>query len=283
MKLLHSIAELREARAQIVPEARIGFVPTMGFLHEGHLSLVAASKAACDLTFVSIYVNPSQFGPSEDLSSYPRDLKRDLELLSGYGVDYVFFPSNAEIYPQGYKTWVEVSDISSRLCGASRPGHFRGVATIVLKLVNLVQPHSMFMGSKDFQQVLVLMTMLRDLNLQVNLVSCPIVREADGLAMSSRNSYLDTEQRQRALCLSSALKAAQAAFRSGERSVPALLDIATKTIGARGRIDYLELVDPASLEPLTRVDETSRLIMAVYIDKVRLIDNAALGDGESDE
>ncbi len=278
MKLLHSITELREARARIAPGTSVGFVPTMGYLHEGHLSLVAASKAACELTFVSIYVNPSQFGPNEDLASYPRDLERDLELLSTYGVDYVFFPSTEEIYPEGYKTWVEVSGISQRLCGASRPGHFRGVATIVLKLVNLVQPHSMFMGSKDFQQVLVLKTMLRDLNLQVNLVSCPIIREADGLAMSSRNSYLDSQQHQRALCLSSAIKAVQAAFRAGQRSVPALLEIAGETIGDRGRIDYLELVDPERLEPVTTVDDMSRLIMAVYIDKVRLIDNAALGE-----
>ncbi|HOH46674.1 MAG TPA: pantoate--beta-alanine ligase [Candidatus Cloacimonadota bacterium] len=276
--MLHSITELREARARIAPGTSVGFVPTMGYLHEGHLSLVAASKAACELTFVSIYVNPSQFGPNEDLASYPRDLERDLELLSTYGVDYVFFPSTEEIYPEGYKTWVEVSGISQRLCGASRPGHFRGVATIVLKLVNLVQPHSMFMGSKDFQQVLVLKTMLRDLNLQVNLVSCPIIREADGLAMSSRNSYLDSQQHQRALCLSSAIKAVQAAFRAGQRSVPALLEIAGETIGDRGRIDYLELVDPERLEPVTTVDDMSRLIMAVYIDKVRLIDNAALGE-----
>lgn len=278
MQLVHTIAEMRVVRRELPTDKSIGFVPTMGYLHEGHLSLVKASNDNCDITIVSIYVNPSQFGPNEDLSSYPRDLERDLHLLSQYGVDYVFFPTNEQIYPPNYKTWVEVEGLSGILCGASRPGHFRGVATIVLKLVNIVKPDHIFMGSKDFQQVKVLQTMLRDLNLESRIVACPIVREADGLAMSSRNSYLDPAQRQRALCLSQAIKLVQQATASGERDATKLQQIAEEHCSQYGQVDYIQIVDSENLQPLKQVDSSSRIIMAVFIDRVRLIDNAALGE-----
>ena len=278
MKLIEQIDELKQIRADLDPELKIGFVPTMGYLHQGHLSLVEASCRACDITIVSIFVNPSQFGPKEDLSAYPRDLKRDLELLSAYAVDYVFYPQASQIYPAGYKTWVEVSDLSSRLCGASRPGHFRGVATIVLKLINLVRPHSMYMGIKDYQQTVVLAKMIEDLHLDTRIIACPIVREADGLAMSSRNSYLDAEQRNRALCLSQAIKVVQQAFTGGVQEADALQDIAVEIIAASAQVDYVQIVDPHLLAPIQTAQADSRIIMAAFVDKVRLIDNAAVGE-----
>ncbi|MDD3524934.1 MAG: pantoate--beta-alanine ligase, partial [Candidatus Cloacimonetes bacterium] len=207
MKLINTLAEMQALKH---PEGfKIGFVPTMGYLHEGHLSLVDASKKDCDLTIVSIFVNPAQFGENEDLDSYPRDMERDLSLLKARGVDYVFFPDAQMMYPNGYRTWVEVEGLSDILCGASRKGHFRGVCTVVLKLVNIVKPHFMYMGDKDYQQQSILRIMLKDLNLDTTIVGCPIVREQDGLAKSSRNVYLDPNNRQIALCLYRALIQAQ--------------------------------------------------------------------------
>lgn len=268
-----------QSLAKTWPQASsIGFVPTMGYLHEGHLSLVAESNLKCDITVVSIYVNPSQFGPREDLSSYPRDLDRDLELLGRHKVDYVFFPSDSEMYPTDYKTWVEVDGLSSILCGASRPGHFRGVATIVLKLVNIVKPNLMFMGEKDFQQVTVLKTMLKDLNLETQIVPCPIIREKDGLAMSSRNVYLTPQERQQALCLFEAIQKVQKLFQQDETSAQKLLAAAEQQIQNRGgKIDYLKLIDPENLADIRIAEAKSRLVMAVFIGKTRLIDNSSLG------
>lgn len=278
MRVISSIAEMKALSRSLKTDSGLGFVPTMGFLHEGHLSLVDQSVKNNPHTIVSIFVNPAQFGKNEDLSTYPRDLERDLALLESRGVMYVFHPEAAEVYPSEHKTWVEVEELSSRLCGKSRPGHFRGVATIVLKLVNIVQPDFMYMGIKDFQQTVVLERMLMDLNLDTQIVRCPIVRESDGLAMSSRNSYLDADQRIRARCLYQALEAAQNRFARGERDCAALIDTASKVIEATfGQIDYVECVDPRDLMPVETAHPDTRMVMAVLIGRTRLIDNAPLG------
>jgi len=249
----------------------------MGYFHQGHLSLVAEANRQCDTTVVSIFVNPSQFGPNEDFTSYPRDLQRDLELLNKYQVDYVFHPSPQQIYPEPYRTWVNVEGLSSILCGASRPGHFRGVATIILKLTNLIKPNLMFMGEKDFQQVTVLKTMLKDLNCNTRIVSCPIVREEDGLAMSSRNIYLNPEQRKQALCLYQTIKESQTLYKQGLKDVSLLKNRAKEIIeSSGGKIDYISFVDSNSLQEVTVADEDTRIMLAVYIGKTRLIDNALL-------
>ncbi|MDY0152481.1 MAG: pantoate--beta-alanine ligase [Candidatus Cloacimonas sp.] len=277
MKLVHTIAQMQAISRNWPADTTIGFVPTMGYLHEGHLSLVRESIIQCGITVVSIFVNPSQFGPNEDLSRYPRDLERDLELLSAFTVDYVFFPTNEQMYPATYHTWVNVEQLSEVLCGASRPGHFRGVATIVLKLVNIIKPDFMFMGEKDFQQVTVLTAMLNDLNLDCRIAPCPIVREADGLALSSRNIFLKGEERKQALCLSAAISQTQQLYAQGTRKAALLLEAATKIIAdAGGNVDYIYLVNPQSLQSETDLQDNTRIIMAVYIGKTRLIDNAAL-------
>ncbi len=258
-------------------EARIGFVPTMGFLHEGHLSLVAESTKNCDITIVSIFVNPAQFGPNEDLESYPRDLDRDLALLEQNGVDYVFFPDPDMMYPKPYHTWVEVSDLSGILCGASRPGHFRGVCTVVLKLVNIVKPHFMYMGEKDFQQLTILTIMHRDLNLSTRIIGCPIIRESDGLAKSSRNVYLNSADRKIAVCPSQALFKARSAVAAGFRDAAALIATAKADITASGaKVDYVEIVSATDLSKADIIDEQSRMLIAVYVGKTRLIDNLQL-------
>ncbi|MCF7919834.1 MAG: pantoate--beta-alanine ligase [Candidatus Cloacimonetes bacterium] len=254
-----------------------GFVPTMGFLQEGHLSLVRLAKKQCDVVVVSIYVNPTQFSPSEDLASYPRDFERDYALLAELEVDYIFFPDNNEMYPPDYNTWVEVKGISEVLCGRSRPSHFRGVTTIVLKLVNIVQPDYMYMGEKDFQQITVLKKMLKDLNSDTIIVPCPIVREPDGLALSSRNKYLDEKQRQDALCLSKAVKLARQSVAQGCRNPEVILNIITQFItAAHGKIDYIEFRQSNDLSATEIIDKETRIFLAIYIGKTRLIDNAIL-------
>lgn len=277
MQLVHTVAEMLALSRNWPLGQKIGFVPTMGYLHQGHLSLVAEANRQCDITVVSIYVNPSQFGPNEDLSRYPRDIDRDLQLLSSYKVDYVFFPDNAQMYPPDYHSWVSVDGLSNVLCGASRPGHFKGVATIVLKLVNIVKPNLMFMGEKDFQQVAVLTAMLKDFNLDCRIVPCPIVREADGLAMSSRNVFLTAEERGQALCLSRAISLCQMLYAQGERNTSPMIDAASLIISQMGgKLDYIHIVDPASLQDIDIAEDNSRIILAVFIGKTRLIDNSAL-------
>jgi pantoate--beta-alanine ligase len=255
----------------------IGFVPTMGYLHDGHLSLIEKSNRQCDITIVSIYINPAQFAANEDLSNYPKDLDRDLALLNNYKVDYVFVPSDAMMYPKGYKSWITVYGLSEVLCGASRPVHFKGVATIVAKLVNLVNPDFMFMGEKDYQQMIILETMLKDLNFHTRIVRCPIVREKDGLAMSSRNKYLSKTERKNALCLSQSLKLANDFYKHGETNPSEvknqMTDLITK---AKGKIDYIAFVDKDSLAPVKKLDAKTRVIMAVFIGKTRLIDNCPI-------
>lgn len=275
MLQINSLQEMQEITYPT--GSRIGFVPTMGYLHEGHLSLVDASRKECKITVVSIFINPAQFGPNEDLASYPRDLERDLNLLRERGVDYVFFPSSGQMYPDGYHSWVEVEALSNILCGASRPGHFRGVCTVVLKLINLVRPHRMYMGEKDYQQLTILRTMAVDLNLPLRIVGCPIVREPDGLAKSSRNVYLDQSQRQIARSLSEALQMVQSQARSGILDSAELIRQATEHLQSRGaRVDYISIVDSRTLMPHAQIDEYSRMLLAAYVGKTRLIDNLQL-------
>lgn len=277
MQIVESVSRMLELSRDWPPKAKVGFVPTMGYLHAGHLSLVQQANLHCDITVVSIYVNPAQFGPKEDLANYPRDIDRDLQLLGNSQVDYVFFPATKEIYPEDYRTWVEVDGLSGVLCGGSRPGHFKGVATIVLKLVNIVKPHLMFMGEKDFQQVVVLQTMLRDLNVSTQIVPCPIVREKDGLAMSSRNVYLNPQEREQALCLSEAIQIIKSLYKKGITNSDELIRRGSEIIERKdGRLDYLKLVDSNSLEDMTVADSHTRIILAVFIGRTRLIDNQAM-------
>ncbi len=257
----------------------IGFVPTMGYLHEGHLSLVRRAREENDKVVVSIFVNPTQFGPNEDYNRYPRDLDRDMKLLEPIGVDAVFYPSVEEMYPEGYKTYVEVVDITERLCGASRPGHFRGVTTVCTKLFNIVMPHRAYFGKKDFQQYVVIKNMVRDLNMDLEIVPMPIVREPDGLAMSSRNTYLNPEERKAATCLYRSLKRAVELFESGERSARRIREEVVKVIEAEplARIDYVEVVDPETFRPVEQVEKGTLVALAVFVGPARLIDNVQLG------
>jgi len=257
---------------------RLGLVPTMGALHEGHLSLVRAAKSQCDVTAVSIFVNPLQFGPTEDFAKYPRTLERDSAVLEELGVDLLFVPSVAEMYPTGAKTNVEVSDLSGRLDGGSRPGHFRGVTTVVCKLFEIVRPDRAFFGQKDAAQAAVLRNMVRDLNMDAEIVVCPIVRESDGLAMSSRNAYLNAEQRQRALVLSRSLQRVKSAVDEGERDAKKLAAIGMRTIVAEpdAKLDYFAIVDPDTLEPVSSASRGTLVAVAAWIGTTRLIDNVLL-------
>jgi pantoate--beta-alanine ligase len=253
----------------------------MGFLHEGHLSLVRAARAENDHVFVSIFVNPSQFGPNEDLASYPRDPERDLALLATEGVDYVFMPSVDEIYPKGFSAAVEVGAVTEPLEGASRPGHFRGVATVVLKLFNIVQPDRAYFGKKDAQQLVVIKKMVKDLDVPVEIRPQPTVREDDGLAMSSRNAYLNTPELQKAaLVLSEALSIARKLWAIGERDTAVYYARMLEHIGeeALARVDYISLADPETLQELSRVEGSVLVSMAVRIGRTRLIDNVTLGE-----
>ena len=279
MKHIQTIAEMKAACRQAMRAGKTrGFVPTMGALHEGHLSLVRASKSRCDVTAVSIFVNPLQFGPAEDLDKYPRSLERDAELLEALGVDLLFVPGVDEMYPHGAKTYVLVQELSDKLDGASRPGHFRGVATVVAKLFEIVRPDYAFFGQKDAAQVAVLRKMVSDLNLDVELVVCPIVREQDGLAMSSRNAYLTPQQRQQALVLHRSLMRVQAAAGAGERDTAKLIEVGKQVIAEEpgARLDYFVIVDPETLDPVADVSRGALVAVAAYVGATRLIDNILL-------
>jgi pantoate--beta-alanine ligase len=256
----------------------LGFIPTMGALHEGHLSLVRASKSSCDVTAVSIFVNPLQFGPSEDLAKYPRTVDRDAGLLEELGVDLLFIPGVEEMYSGAAKTHVLVDELSDKLDGASRPGHFRGVTTVVAKLFEIVRPDYAFFGQKDAAQVAVVRKMVSDLNMDVELVVCPIVREKDGLAMSSRNVYLTPEQRQQALVLSRSLLRVQAATVAGERDSARLIEIGKHAIAEEpgARLDYFAIVDPDTLDPVADISGGALVAVAAYVGATRLIDNVVL-------
>jgi len=279
MKIITKIAELKaEIKALKSNGKIIGLVPTMGCLHEGHLSLVRSSVKKADCTVVSIFVNPTQFSPNEDFREYPRDLKNDSEILEREGVDYLFIPEASAMYPEGFKTYIEVHDLQDKLCGRSRPGHFRGVYTVVLKLFNIVDPDVSFFGQKDAQQAIVLKRMVKDLDLDVNIEILPIIREKDGLALSSRNTYLDPEQRKAALCLSKSLREADEMFKNGERKSARIIRSMEEIIKseALAKIDYVRIVDLNNLDPLARIEKEALIAVAVFIGKNRLIDNTVI-------
>ena len=257
---------------------RLGFVPTMGALHEGHLSLVRRARASSDVVAASIFVNPTQFGPNEDLAKYPRSFERDCEMLEREGVDLVFAPSAEEMYPAGAVTWVTVEELSGKLDGRSRPGHFRGVTTVVAKLLHIVEPDRAYFGQKDAAQVAIIRRMVRDLNLPVEIVVCPIVREPDGLAMSSRNAYLDPAQRKQALVLHRSLMRVQQMAEAGDHVVSKLITAGRETAAEENsvRLDYFEIVDPDTLDPANDLSRGALVAVAAYVGTTRLIDNLLL-------
>jgi len=286
--LIHTIGEMRQAlRPHRQGGARIGFVPTMGALHEGHRSLIRTARSQCDLVVVSIYVNPTQFCPGEDFEKYPRRLQSDLEACAAEGVDYVFAPSDREMYGEGSLTTVHVAKLTEPLCGAFRPGHFDGVCTVVTKLFNIVQPDVAYFGQKDAQQAIVIQRMVVDLNIPVQIVVCPTVREPDGLATSSRNAYLDPQQRKQATCLYRALRAAEEAIRSGGVRDPDQLSRIMRNVVVKAgpcEIDYLQAVDAETLEPVGPDTRKILLAGAIHLGRTRLIDNIPVDlqdEGES--
>jgi pantoate--beta-alanine ligase len=267
---------MKEMARQARAESRvIGLVPTMGALHEGHLSLIVRAKRECSPLIASIFVNPKQFGPNEDFAKYPRAFERDNEKLKQVGVDALFAPEAAEIYPKDFSTYVHVEGLSERLEGRSRPGHFRGVATVVMKLLQIVQPHRAYFGRKDAQQARLITQMARDLNLDSEIVVCPIVREPDGLALSSRNVYLNPEERKAATVLFRALQAAKGELTRGVRDALHLKSVLHRTLGKEqlATVDYAEIVDAESFEPVVRVNKACYVLLAVFFGKTRLIDN----------
>jgi pantoate--beta-alanine ligase len=276
MKIYRRIRETRSACRRA--RGRLGLVPTMGALHEGHLSLVRAAKKKCDTVAVSIFVNPKQFGPTEDLAKYPRTFERDCQLLKREGVAIVFAPSAEEMYPKGEITWVRVEGLSDKLDGRSRKGHFYGVTTVVSKLFHIVEPDVAFFGQKDAAQLAIIRRMVRDLNMPVEIVACPIVREPDGLAMSSRNAYLSAEERKRALALRRSLLRVEEAFRAGERNAGKLVAAATTVFAEEPqvRVDYFEVVDPDTLDPVAQIAKPTLVAVAAHVGSTRLIDNVVL-------
>jgi len=279
MEIISDLKQMQRLCSDLRREGRrIAFVPTMGYLHEGHLSLLREGRERGDVLVLSIFVNPTQFGPNEDLAAYPRDLQRDLDMARSVGVDLVWTPPPQQVYPEGYATYVNVEGLTEVLCGASRPDHFRGVTTVVCKLFNVVQPNVALFGQKDFQQLAVIRRMTIDLNLPVEVVGMPIVREADGLAMSSRNVYLSSEHRQQALVLSRAISAGRKMARGGMRDCSEILAALRSMIDEQhdARIDYLQICHQLTLREQAQVDDDSVLLMAVYVGKTRLIDNSFL-------
>lgn len=276
MKLITSIEEMKKSSCSARCENKvIGFVPTMGYLHDGHLSLIKASVQECDYTVVSIFVNPTQFGPGEDLESYPRNLEADKELLQAAGIDVLFYPHQKDLYPDSFQTTIKVEEKTKYLCGKSRPSFFQGVTTVVLKLFNILNPHRAFFGEKDWQQLEVIRTMVRDLNIGVVIVGKPTIRESDGLAMSSRNKYLSGEDRAIALSLSQALKSAQKSIMEGESSAENIRAEIREIIEKKNNaeIDYISICDPESFKEQNKICMRTLIALAVWVDKARLIDN----------
>jgi pantoate--beta-alanine ligase len=276
VETIRTIAWMKESARKARAEGRvIGLVPTMGALHAGHVALVERAKLDCSNVIASLFVNPKQFGPKEDFAKYPRTLEADSEKLSAAGVDALFLPDAAEIYPTGFRTYVSVDGLSERLEGRSRPGHFRGVATVVLKLLEIVQPTFAYFGRKDAQQVRIISQMVHDLNLDTEIVVCPIVREADGLALSSRNAYLTAEERRAATVLHRALEATRAEIAAGTRDALHLQAVLRKVLEAEplAAVDYAEIVDAGTFEPVTRIARPCYALLAVFLGKTRLIDN----------
>jgi pantoate--beta-alanine ligase len=284
MNICKTIDDMRAAsRPSRVAGKRLGLVPTMGALHEGHLSLVRAARANCDAVAVSIFVNPLQFGPNEDLAKYPHTFERDRQLLEKEAVDLLFAPTPEEMYPAGTVTYVTVEGLSERLCGRSRPGHFRGVTTAVAKLFHIVEPDIAFFGQKDAAQTTIIRRMVRDLNLPVEIVVCPIVREPDGLAMSSRNAYLSPQERRSALALHRSLTEVKNRFDQGERNAATLIEAASQVLAQDPivRLDYCEIVDPATLDPVQQLTSSALVAIAAFVGNTRLIDNVQLPEPRS--
>jgi len=281
MEIVKTMDELRAARKKL--NTPVGLVPTMGFLHAGHLSLVKRARQECDSVVVSIYVNPTQFGPNEDFSAYPRNLEQDLNLLREAGADLVWVPTEVVMYPEGYQTFVTVDEVTRVLEGAMRPTHFRGVTTIVAKLFNAVQPDKAYFGQKDAQQVAVLQQMVWDLNFNLDMIICPIVREKDGLALSSRNTYLDTDQRKAALVLSCSLRKARKLFADGERDCRKIREEMDAVFSQEplAKVQYISLAAPRTLQELDQIDNRALVSMAIYVGKTRLIDNTVLGNEDT--
>lgn len=279
MEIANTFNQLRTIREKLT--APVGLVPTMGYLHPGHLSLVKRARSECASVAVSIFVNPTQFGPQEDLDAYPRNLDADLAMLQGAGVDLVWIPTNEMMYPKGFQTWVQVEEVTQSLEGARRTGHFRGVTTVVAKLFNGVQPHKAYFGQKDAQQAVVIQQMVRDLNFALEIVVCPLIREPDGVAMSSRNAYLNPPERQAATVLYRALKSAKSAYERGERQAEILRQIMINEIGKEplARLQYVSVAHPDTLEELDNLGSDGLFSMAVYVGQTRLIDNFLLRDG----
>lgn len=283
MQLIETVAAMKEKVAAWKAEGlTVGLVPTMGSLHAGHESLMDAAHAACDKVVVSVFVNPLQFGPDEDYEAYPRDIERDGAICEAHGADAVFHPSPEEMYLPAHNTYVVMETLTDALCGASRPGHFRGVCTVVTKLFNIVQPDQAFFGQKDAQQLAIIRRMVADLNMNVRIIGCPIVREDDGLAKSSRNAYLSPDERQAALVLSRAIRAGQEAVGAGERDAAALRTLMAGVIEGEplARIDYIEVVDGLTMQPVEAIGASALVAMAVYIGSTRLIDNFLYEEGE---
>lgn len=279
MKIIESIAEMKTVARSFRDKGKsIAFVPTMGYLHEGHLSLMKKGRETGDVLVVSIFVNPTQFGKGEDLDRYPRDMEKDKKLCKGEGVDILFVPTVKEMYPENFQTYVDVETVTKNLCGASRPGHFRGVATVVTKLFNIVRPDFAIFGEKDFQQLVTIKRVVKDLDMDTDVIGMQIVREADGLAMSSRNAYLNDKERKAALSIYRALSAAKEVFEEGERAAGILLNEAKRVIEIEPMVvlDYIKLVDIATMEDLERVEDKALLAAAVRVGKTRLIDNIIL-------
>lgn len=274
MKILKSISEVRRV-VNNNKDKQIGFVPTMGFLHEGHLSLIKKAREENELVFVSIFVNPTQFGENEDLDSYPRDLERDSNLCLNAGVDYIFLPNANEMYGEKFSTFVQVDKLREGLCGKSRPVHFNGVCTVVTKLFNIVKPNKAYFGEKDAQQLAIIKRLVKDLNSDVEIIGCPIVREKDGLAKSSRNTYLSVEERNAAIILNKSLTLAKEKIQAGERDSEIIIKLIEEVINSEklARIDYIEVVDSLSMEKVERIEKSVLVAIAVFIGKTRLIDN----------
>ncbi|MBO7741365.1 MAG: pantoate--beta-alanine ligase [Victivallales bacterium] len=274
MQTIHTAGELTEITAQWKSQGlKIAVVPTMGYLHEGHLSLMRIARSRADRVIVTIFVNPTQFGPTEDLDKYPRDLERDQELCRKEGVDLVFNPAPGEMYAEDFSCWVNEESLSQTLCGAFRPIHFRGVCTVCLKLFNLTRADVAVFGKKDAQQLLIIQRMVRDLNVPIEIIPAPLVREEDGLALSSRNKYLSASERERALAISRSLRAAEAAVTGGEKSPEALIALVREGISGADRIDYVEVMDRRTLRPAASLEGPLLLAVAAYFGTTRLIDN----------
>jgi pantoate--beta-alanine ligase len=281
MKVIESIKEMQSHCESLrISGKRISFVPTMGYFHEGHLSLMKEARKISDHVVVSIYVNPTQFGPKEDFSKYPRDFERDAQMAKTVGVDVIFSPVNTEMYPNAYQTYVEVEQVTKNLCGVSRPGHFRGVTTVCCKLFNIVKPHTAIFGKKDFQQLAAIKRMVYDLNMDLEIIGLPTFRETDGLAMSSRNVYLSKEERSSALTLIGALRLAQKLYADGERNAALIIQQAGKLIKSADftDVDYIKICDTATLEDVDVIKGEVIMALAVKVGKTRLIDNSVLGE-----